>query len=144
MKEGVERMNEDHPRARPAHHLLDLISHLGLVAVDFAEGAEFLMDLERTSLESEQGIVRELLTSGADFLSPCMMLGVTIFPDHHGNQFLFLLPFLELLGDSLRFGAVHVDLPFSFSHIQSFYLFLNEEKTTLKSVSKKPKRNSQI
>ena len=88
-------MREDHPRARPLHHVLDLLPHIRLVAMDLTKGAELFIDLERTLFEAEERVLRERSALLAQFLPFCTMFAVAILSYHHGNELSFLLPRFE-------------------------------------------------
>ena len=88
-------MREDHPRARPLHHVLDLLPHIRLVAMDTTKGAKLFIDLERTLFKAEEGVFGELPALLAQFLPFRFVLAVAILFDHHGNELLLLLPRFE-------------------------------------------------
>ena len=89
-------MREDHPRARPLHHVLDLLPHIRLVAMDLAKRTELFIDLERTLFEAEERVFGERPAFFAQFLPFRSMLAVAILFDHHGDELSFLLPCFEL------------------------------------------------
>ena len=103
-------MREYHSRPRPLHHVLYLLPHIRLVAMDLAEGTELFIDLERTLFEAEEGVFRERPTLLAQLLPFRPVLTVAILFDHHGDELFFLLPRFEFFGRFLRFCSLH-DLP---------------------------------
>ena len=107
MSEREYWVREDHPRARPLHHVLDLLPHIRLVAMDLAEGAELFIDLERALFKAEEGVLRERPALLAQFLPFRFVLTVAILSDHHGDELFFLLPRFELFRCFLRFCSVH-------------------------------------
>ena len=103
-------MREYHSRPRPLHHVLYLLPHIRLVAMDTTEGAELFIDLKRTLFEAEEGVFRERPALLAQLLPSRSVLAVAILFDHHGDELLFLLPRFEFFGRFLRFCSLH-DLP---------------------------------
>ena len=100
-------VREDHPRARPLHHVLDLLPHIRLVAMDLAERTEPFIDLERTLFEAKERVLRERSALLAQRLPFHFVLAVAILFDHHGDEFSFLLPRFELFWRFLRFCSLH-------------------------------------
>ena len=84
--------------------------------MDFTEGTEFFVDLERAFFETEERIFGERFAFFADVLPSRSVLAVAIFFDHHGDELLFFLPRFEFFGRFLRFCSLH-DLPL-FRHIR--------------------------
>ncbi len=66
MADGEDRVTEEHLRTGDAHHLLDLFPAFRLVTMDWAPGARGFVFLERTLLESRQGIGKQFLAGGAE------------------------------------------------------------------------------
>ena len=95
MFEREHGVREDHPRARPLHHILYPLPHIRLVAMDTTEGAELFIDLERTLFKAEEGVLRERSALLAQFLPFRFVLAVAILFDHHRNELLLLLPRFE-------------------------------------------------
>ena len=91
-------MREDHPRARPLHHVLYPLPHIRLVAMDLAEGTELFIDLERALFKAEERVLRERSALLAQFLPFCTMFAVAILFYHHGDELSFLLPRFEFFG----------------------------------------------
>ena len=92
------------------HHVLYLLPHIWLVAMDTTEGAELFIDLKRTLFEAEEGVFRERPALLAQLLPSRSVLSVAILSDHHGDEFPFLLPRFELFRCFLCFRSFH-DLP---------------------------------
>ena len=90
------RVREDHPRARPLHHVLDLLPHIRLVAMDTTKGAKLFIDLERALFEAEERVLRERSALLAQRLPFRFVPAVAILFDHHGDELSFLLPRFEL------------------------------------------------
>ena len=80
------------------HHVLYLLPHIWLVAMDTTEGAELFIDLKRTLFEAEEGVFRERPALLAQFLPFCTMFAVAILFDHHGDELFFLLPRFQFFG----------------------------------------------
>ena len=95
MSEREHGVREDHPRARPLHHVLDLFAHIRLVAMDLAEGTELFIDLEGALFQAEEGVFGECpaLLAQLPFRS---VFAVAIRAYHHGDELFFLLPRFEL------------------------------------------------
>ena len=89
-------MREYHPRTRPLHHVLDLLPHIRLVAMDLAKRTELFIDLERALFKAEERIFDERPALLAYRLPFRFVLAVTILFDHHGDELFFLLPRFEL------------------------------------------------
>ena len=103
-------MREYHSRPRPLHHVLYLLPHIWLVAMDTTEGTELFIDLERALFEAEERVFGELPALLAQFLPFRFVLAVAILFYHHGDELSFLLPRFEFFRCFLRFCSVH-DLP---------------------------------
>ena len=84
--------------------------------MDFTEGTEFFVDLERAFFETEERVFCKRPAILANFLLFRSVLAMAIFFDHHGDELLFLLPPFEFFGRFLRFCSLH-DLPL-FRHIR--------------------------
>ena len=100
-------MREYHSRPRPLHHVLYLLPHIRLVAMDTTEGAELFIDLKRTLFEAEERVLRERPALLAQFLPFCTMFAVAILFDHHGDE---LFSFSHALSS---FGVFCVFVPFT-------------------------------
>ena len=103
-------VREDHPRARPFHHVLYPLPHIRLVAMDLAEGTELFIDLERALFEAEERVFGERPALLAQLLPFRFVLAVAILSYHHGDELLFLLPRFELFRCFLFLRSFH-DLP---------------------------------
>ena len=77
--------------------------------MDFTEGTEFFIDLERALFKTEKRVFGELFALFTDLPSRSV-LSVAILFDHHGDELFFLLPRFEFFRCFLRFCSVH-DLP---------------------------------
>lgn len=84
--------------------------------MDFTEGTEFFVDLERAFFETEERILGERFAFFADVLPFRSVFAVAILFYHHGDEFLLPLPRFEFFGRFLRFCSLH-DLPL-FRHIR--------------------------
>ena len=78
--------------------------------MDFTEGTEFFVDLERALFEAKERVLRELPALLANLIPFHAVLAVAILFYHHGDELSFLLPRFELFGRFLRFCSLH-DLP---------------------------------
>ena len=63
--------------------------------MDFTEGTEFFIDLERAFFETEEGVFGELFALFTD-LPFCFVFAVTILFYHHGDEFFLLRPRFQL------------------------------------------------
>ena len=84
--------------------------------MNFAEGTEFFVDLERAFFEAEERVIGECSALLAQLLPSRSVFAVAILFDHHGDELLFFLPRFEFFGRFLRFCSLH-DLPL-FRHIR--------------------------
>ena len=84
--------------------------------MDFTEGTEFFVDLERAFFEAEERVFCKRPALLAQLLPSRSVLAVAILFDHLGDELLFLLPRFEFFGRFLRFCSLH-DLPL-FRHIR--------------------------
>ena len=75
--------------------------------MDFTEGTEFFVDLERAFFEAEEGVFRERPALLAQLLPSRSVLSVAILSYHHGDQFSLFLPRFELFGRLLCFCSLH-------------------------------------
>lgn len=84
--DGENRMSEEHSRPGVTYHLLYLLSHLWLVAVDVASCAGGLVFLEGAFFEMRVGVVLEfsaILAEGALWL----VVALAVKLDHVGDGF---------------------------------------------------------
>ena len=100
-------MREYHSRPRPLHHVLYLLPHIRLVAMDLAKGAELFIDLERALFEAEERIFGERSALFTYFVPSRSVFAVAILSYHHGDELSFLLPRFELFGRLLCFCSLH-------------------------------------
>ena len=103
-------MREDHPRARPLHHVLYPLPHIRLVAMDFTEGTELFVDLERTLFKAEERVFGERPALFAQLLPFCSVFAVAILFNHHGNELLLFFPRFQFFGNFFALRFFH-DLP---------------------------------
>ena len=73
--------------------------------MDFTEGTEFFVDLERAFFETEERVFRERPALLAQLLPSRSVFAVAILSYHHGDEFLLLLPRFQFFGHyfALRF-----------------------------------------
>ena len=69
VQQGQHRMAEQHARPCGAHHRPDLLSHVGLVAMDGAPGARRFALLEGALLQALPGIAGQRLTFAAQAIA---------------------------------------------------------------------------
>ena len=75
--------------------------------MDFTEGTEFFVDLERAFFETEERVFCKRSALFAHFFPFRFVFAVAIFFDHHGDELLFFLPRFEFFGRFLRFCSLH-------------------------------------
>ena len=122
MFEREYRVREDHPRARPLHHVFDPLPHIRLVAMDLAERTELFVDLERALFKAEERVFGERSALLAQRFPFRAVIAVAIHSDHHGDEFSFLLPRFELfrrLHCSPLFAEANLYADFSFANANS-------------------------
>lgn len=110
MPQREHGMREYHSRPRPLHHVLYLLPHIRLIAMDTTEGAELFIDLKRTLFEAEEGVIGECYALIADVLPFRLVFAVAILFDHLGDELILFFPRFEFFRCFLRFCSVH-DLP---------------------------------
>jgi len=85
--EGQQGMAEGHTGSGEAHDLTDLCSHIRLVAVDGAVGANGFVRTEGTFLDSFYGIISQIFTPVTDPFAAMAIFAVEF--DHEANGFGF-------------------------------------------------------
>ena len=84
--------------------------------MDFTEGTEFFVDLERAFFETEERVFGELPALLAQRLPFRSVLAVAILFYHDGDELFLLLPRLQFFGNFFALRFFH-DLPL-FRHIR--------------------------
>ena len=110
MSEREHGVREDHSRPRPLHHVLYLLPHIRHIAMDFTEGTEFFVDLERAFFEAEERIFGERSALFTYFVPSRSVFAVAILSYHHGDELFLLLPRFQFFWNFIALRFFH-DLP---------------------------------
>ena len=78
--------------------------------MDFTEGTEFFVDLERAFFEAEERVFGERFALLAQRLPFRSVFAVAILFDHHGNELLLFFPRFQFFGNFFALRFFH-DLP---------------------------------